>query len=71
MLITKKQPRLTKKRAEKYKEQLSLQAIEIAGMAQSLIKRRRLEPSRSISLCLGNSSHELHTKAMFLPSVWR
>lgn len=38
--MTKKQPRLTKKRAEKYKEQLSLQAIEIAGMAQSLIKRR-------------------------------
>ncbi|MBQ8392792.1 MAG: hypothetical protein IJX51_03360 [Clostridia bacterium] len=32
--------RLTKKRIEKYKEQYSLEAMEIAGLAQTLIKRR-------------------------------
>jgi len=32
--------RLTKKRLEKYKEQFSMQSVEIAGLAQSLIKRR-------------------------------
>lgn len=33
-------PRITKKRAEKYKEQLNLGSIEIASKAQELIKLR-------------------------------
>ena len=32
--------RLTKKRLERYKEQFNMQSMEIAGLAQSLIKRR-------------------------------
>ena len=36
----KRTPRITKKRAEKYKEQLNLGSIEIASKAQELIKLR-------------------------------
>lgn len=36
----KRTPRITRKRAEKYKEQLSLTSLEIAGKAQELIKLR-------------------------------
>ena len=35
-----KRRRLTKKRLDRYKEQYSMQSMEIASLAQSLIKRR-------------------------------
>ena len=40
MAENQKKRRLTKKRLDKYKEQFSMQSMEIAGLAQSLIKRR-------------------------------
>ena len=40
MAENQRKRRLTKKRLEKYKEQFSMQSMEIAGLAQSLIKRR-------------------------------
>ena len=39
-MTKKRTPRITRKRAEKYKEQLSLTSLEIAGKAQELIKLR-------------------------------
>ncbi len=40
MAENQRKRRLTKKRLEKYKEQFNMQSMEIAGLAQSLIKRR-------------------------------
>ena len=40
MTEDKRKYRLTKKRLEKCKEQFNMQSVEIAGLAQSLIKRR-------------------------------